>query len=1026
MDMKAILLEPLNCLQKLTETALEEHGRLNIFSKSLQENTIGLKPAHAIRFAYCCDCFRTVTDVVFSDAILSEEEAEVSLPFVRAMAKLLKPIISSFEIFETATAQDCQQFFSLYKSETVPFGYANEQTRWAGAEIAEKIALVTGDAEVANIYKQMIDSVRQAFLIGSNQNGPDHLAPVATTENSAPEKESKILTKEFVLKLLENVENVNYEEFTSMEDAAAELISSSQFSLDLQGLISLSDSAAEALAKHKGLIKLDGLTTLTDSAAKALSTNACFLSLSLNGLMTLSDSAAKALAKHKYNLYLNGLTTLSDGVAKALAKHQEFLHLGGLSNLTDTAAKALAKHQGFLYLNGITSLSDSAAESLAKYKGWLDLHGLTTLSDSAAESLAKHEGVLNLHGLTTLSDSTAKSLASHQGYLHLDGLSNLTDTAAKALAKHQGYLHLNGLTSLSDSAAESLARLEGSLCLNGLTTLSDSAAESLAKIGGSLVLPGLTTLSDSAAESLAKHQGYLNLSGLTALSDSAAESLAKYKGELILFGLTEISDSVAESLAKHEGGLNLNRVESLSDFAAESLAKHQGELFLGRLTFLSYSVAEALAKHNGLLRLDGLTTLSDSVAESLAKHKGDLILYGLTTLSDSAAESFGKAQGKIFLDIFNTISDTAFDSLLYLRESLIEDNVFPSDFMEAIQSVIQSNTFNRLKNFNYDSEEFISATFEPEIEMNEQADSDNNEGFIEDVDSIEVDEVAVGYESDLNSCGNSLSIKFLTQQNAGSELSHVELTDPEGTIINSLGMKLVPIQPGEFLMGDPDDEEGENAAHRVRITKRFYIGMYAVTQAEYIAVTNENPSFYQGKKRPVEHVSWMEADSFCQQLSEHSIEKSVGRKYRLPSEAEWEYACRAGSTTDYAFGEDLEPSQANFSNSDSESTPQPTLPVGSLQPNAWGLYDMHGNVWEWCSDWFNNTYYEKSELNDPKGPKKGTHHTLRGGSASVADYECISFFRGEARMDMPLNEEEGGSDRFEVCGDFGFRVVCED
>ena len=268
-------------------------------------------------------------------------------------------------------------------------------------------------------------------------------------------------------------------------------------------------------------------------------------------------------------------------------------------------------------------------------------------------------------------------------------------------------------------------------------------------------------------------------------------------------------------------------------------------------------------------------------------------------------------------------------------------------------------------------------------------------------------------------------MNFLSQQNIASDLNLGELSDPAGTIINSLGMKLVPIQPGEFLMGCPEEESGENAVHRIRITKPYYIGMFAVTQAEFISVMNENPSLYQGKKRPVEHLSWKQADAFCKRLSEIQAEKSAGRRYRLPTEAEWEYACRAGSTTDFAFGEHLEPTQANFSDNDTEYTPQPTMPVGSFEPNAWGLYDMHGNVWEWCADWFDDSYYERSEFEDPKGPEHGTHHTLRGGSSSVADYECRSFYRGEASMDKPRNENQGGIQRFEVLGDFGFRVVCE-
>lgn len=150
-------------------------------------------------------------------------------------------------------------------------------------------------------------------------------------------------------------------------------------------------------------------------------------------------------------------------------------------------------------------------------------------------------------------------------------------------------------------------------------------------------------------------------------------------------------------------------------------------------------------------------------------------------------------------------------------------------------------------------------------------------------------------------------------------------------------------------------------------------------------------------------------------------EKAASRMYRLPTEAEWEYACRAGTETAYAFGDDLTALQANFCQ-ENVSVPQPTLPVGMYPPNAWGLYDMHGNVWEWCSDWYGLDYYSTSPAMDPKGPAKGTHHVLRGGSASVMGYECRSAIRGESSHDGPF---PNGSARFESIGDFGLRVVCE-
>jgi formylglycine-generating enzyme required for sulfatase activity/Tfp pilus assembly protein PilF len=252
-----------------------------------------------------------------------------------------------------------------------------------------------------------------------------------------------------------------------------------------------------------------------------------------------------------------------------------------------------------------------------------------------------------------------------------------------------------------------------------------------------------------------------------------------------------------------------------------------------------------------------------------------------------------------------------------------------------------------------------------------------------------------------------------------------EVRDPPGTVTNSIGMKFVPIPAGKFLMGSPEDcpfvDPVEEFQHRVRITKPFLLGMHQVTQSQYEKVTGENPSLFKGPNHPVEHLSWKEAHRFCELLSSLPAEVAAGRQYRLPTEAEWEYACRAGTTTTFNTGDTLELHQARFATME-RSSPKPTAPVGSYPPNAWGLYDMHGNVWEWTADWFSAKYFKRSRVDDPAGPKRGTHHTLRGGSASVEAHECRSSFRGEAAEDGP---EDPPAARFAVLGDFGIRVVCQ-
>jgi formylglycine-generating enzyme required for sulfatase activity len=180
-------------------------------------------------------------------------------------------------------------------------------------------------------------------------------------------------------------------------------------------------------------------------------------------------------------------------------------------------------------------------------------------------------------------------------------------------------------------------------------------------------------------------------------------------------------------------------------------------------------------------------------------------------------------------------------------------------------------------------------------------------------------------------------------------------------------------------MGSPDSDKGrqvsdEKPQHRVRITKPFYLGKYLVTQEQWEAVMGNNPSHFKGPKNPVEQVSWDDCQQFLRQAQREVGVR--GGKFQLPTEAQWEYACRAGSTTRYCFGDD-ESGLGEYAWYDKNSGNK-THPVGEKKPNAWGLYDMHGNVWEWCQDWYDGGYYANSPTDDPTGP--GSNRVLRGGS----------------------------------------------
>ena len=242
-------------------------------------------------------------------------------------------------------------------------------------------------------------------------------------------------------------------------------------------------------------------------------------------------------------------------------------------------------------------------------------------------------------------------------------------------------------------------------------------------------------------------------------------------------------------------------------------------------------------------------------------------------------------------------------------------------------------------------------------------------------------------------------------------------------LVNSLGMRFAFIPAGRFLMGSPESENrrsgDEGPQHEVEITHPFYLGIHQVTQEQYKKVIGKNPSHFKSTvdpggltwnevHHPVESVSWEDAVEFCRELSARPVERAVGRSYRLPTEAEWEYACRGGanSSNPFFFGSSLSSAQANF-----DGNLQRTTPVGSYQPNAFGLYDMHGNVWEWCADWYDRQYYQLSPRQNPQGPQNGSARVLRGGSWNSSGFNFRSAVRFYQHSDTRSST-------------IGFRVVC--
>ncbi|MFA4987930.1 MAG: formylglycine-generating enzyme family protein, partial [Candidatus Brocadiia bacterium] len=249
-------------------------------------------------------------------------------------------------------------------------------------------------------------------------------------------------------------------------------------------------------------------------------------------------------------------------------------------------------------------------------------------------------------------------------------------------------------------------------------------------------------------------------------------------------------------------------------------------------------------------------------------------------------------------------------------------------------------------------------------------------------------------------------------------------------------LELVLIPPGDFVMGASESPEevsrkrrdasddtnefirgwckNEHPQHNVRITKAFYMGKFEVTQKQWERVMGNNPSDFRGDQNPVECVSWKDCQQFLRKLNE--IVRGQGT-FELPTEAQWEYACRAGTATPFYTGETISSDQANYrgdlvyGNGAKGQFRQKTMAVGSFKPNAFGLYDMHGNVWELCQDRYGEDYYEQSPKDNPTGPSTGESRVVRGGGWDCAPSAVRSVHRNYTAPDGPERN------------DCGFRII---
>ena len=445
--------------------------------------------------------------------------------------------------------------------------------------------------------------------------------------------------------------------------------------------------------------------------------------------------------------------------------------------------------------------------------------------------------------------------------------------------------------------------------LNEVTVLTEAAAKELMKYKGvELDLSGLKTLDDKVAAELAKWPGLtLNINGLASIDANVAKELAAWKGTTLdLSGLKTLDDKVAAELAKWPGlTLNINGLTSIVANVAKELAAWKGTaLDLSGLKTLDDKVAAELAKWPGLtLNINGLASIDANVAKELAAWKGaTLDLSGLEQLSQPAAEALAEWHGELLrLTSLKSIgNDVAQELVKADAESL--DLVRLVSVSEETFAILKQNPRITLP------ANLLPATVNPEKAMKSSA---------------------------------ALDISSATDVPPNKRLP-LPADLPE-TITNSIGIKMKMIPAGNFnfrLTKNSKDRE-------IKITDPYFIGITEVTNAQWKAVMGSVPSKWKDDERPVEQVKLEDILTYCEKLSALPKERAAGRVYRFPTEAEWEFACRAGSPT--LWPTTIEPSMRGDFGWFEDNSEGQTHPVGQKRANAWGLYDMRGNVSEFCS-----------------------------------------------------------------------------
>lgn len=851
---------------------------------------------------------------------------------------------------------------------------------------------------------------------------------------------------------MENLESLS-------KEMAREIVDTNFTEIKFLSLASLSSRAAAILAETSALIEFPCLETITADAAEALSAHRGILRL--NGITELLEDSAAALALHEGRLSLPAITSLRVEVARALSSHTGGLSLTGLRTISMDVAAALAEYGAELDLSELTELSDGAAKSLSNHNGILKLNGLTSLSDASAEFLAKHRGGLYLDGIYKLTPAVVESLVEHHAFLSLNGISQVDSGIAELIIHHRNPIILQGLTNLSSENIETLLwRSEDNIILDldvvrvlecvlaAKTGNSDSQVRLASYFENGGTVRQDLTMAAQWYRMASTQGGIVSRLKAVAIEEEIAEGLLDY---------SEARDPYENPLDLEEGfdgDLDLSDLKDLSVREAEILAKCSNRIYLDGLKNISEIAAQALARHSSELSLGGLLTISESAAKSIAQHEAKVSLNGLKDISAKAAKHLLTNPHVVTeIDLRSYVEPSSIDAsvaIRFLREpedvDLSKAFEISEDAAELLAECSHDLLLDGLMEISDGTAKALShhnkkLTLNGIVEI-----SDTAHNFLAD------------YRCDLETSSliitSDAALRSLAKRN--EEMRKLRGEPPEGFALIPKGIfemgDSTPIPKLTLFDRFLNVQVETRNIHPVDLSA-FYMAKYETTKALWDKVRNWGlVNGYQdlldgtgrGDDFPVLKIAWYASVKWCNAFSEmkflnpcYTANGRVYREgdcdyvvcdwtasgYRLPTEAEWEKAARGGlRRLRFPWGNQISHSNANYYSKagddlyDDDISPTKeyhptyknspyqqgvdsnwTSPVGSFPANNYGIYDMSGNIAEWCFDMYDEAYYASSPVDDPRGPSVNNCSEIcrvcRGGYFGSSSYSCRVYNR---------------------------------